>query len=187
LRPGSPAWTYLTEQRCLPPLVLQAAVAQDVIREGPHGSAWFAHRSDATVCHIEGRGLSFRGSLAGGRKTLFCFGAGEGEGRRRLAIVEAPIDALSLAAIEGLRTDTLWIATGGGMGPGTTEAITARLATMTAISNAVLVGATDADAAGDGYAKHHAALARRAGIPFERLRPEQAVDWNDILTRGRGA
>ncbi len=32
---------------------------------------------------------------------------------------EAPIDALSLAAIEQVRPDTIYVATGGGMGPGT--------------------------------------------------------------------
>jgi len=34
----------------------------------------------------------------------------------RLVIAEAPIDALSLAAIEGLRPDSLYIATGGRIG-----------------------------------------------------------------------
>jgi hypothetical protein len=32
---------------------------------------------------------------------------------------EAPIDALSVAALEAIRTDTLYAATGGGIGPAT--------------------------------------------------------------------
>src|ERR1700731_2172839 len=41
----------------------------------------------------------------------------------RLVITEARIDALSVAAIEGIRADTLYAAPGGGMGPGTVQAI----------------------------------------------------------------
>jgi hypothetical protein len=186
LRHGSPAWSYLTGQRYLPASVLRAAIEQDVVREGFRGSAWFAHRAVNTISHVEARGPDFRGSLAGGHKSLFRLG-GTGEGASRLAITEAPIDALSLAAIEHLRPDTLWVATGGGMGPGTIRAIEVLLATMAGLPGAVLVGATDADAAGDRYAAHHADLASAAGVAFERLRPAGAVDWNDILTRRRGA
>jgi Toprim-like len=39
-----------------------------------------------------------------------------GEGVCRLAVTEAPIDALSLAAIDDRRADTLYLATGGGAG-----------------------------------------------------------------------
>ena len=53
----------------------------------------------------------------GGDKTLFRL-PGHGQ-PTRLAITEAPIDALSLAAWEGTGADTLYVATGGGMGPGT--------------------------------------------------------------------
>jgi hypothetical protein len=36
---------------------MMAAIAADVVREGPYGSAWFAHRDDAgMVTHIEIRG-----------------------------------------------------------------------------------------------------------------------------------
>ena len=100
LRRGSAAWSYLAETRCLPVRVLTAAAGADVVREGFYGSAWFAHRQDGAVQHIEVRGPNFKGSLRGGMKTLFQFG-GVGEGVSRLAVTEAPIDALSLAAIEG--------------------------------------------------------------------------------------
>ena len=55
----------------------------------------------------------------------------------RFVLAEAPIDALSLAAIEGLRRDTLYAATGGGMGTPTIEAITHILSQMAAIPGAV--------------------------------------------------
>ena len=46
---GSPAWLYLSEQRRLPERILAAACAADAAREGPHGSAWFAHRDAAGI------------------------------------------------------------------------------------------------------------------------------------------
>ena len=186
LRRGSPVWTYLASTRGLPSDVLAAADQVDVVREGPYGSAWFAHRSDGgAVSHIEIRGPDFKGSIRGGTKVLFRL-PGARSGANRLAIAEAPIDALSLAAIEGLRPDTLYLATGGGMGPGTLEAIRHALATIVAHPAALLAGATDANKAGDRYADQHASLAKEAGVAFERLRPSVGADWNDVLRQERG-
>jgi len=38
-------------------------------------------------------------------------------------VLEAPIDALSLATLEGVPDQALYVATGGGMGPGTITAL----------------------------------------------------------------
>ncbi len=88
-----------------------------------------------------------------------------------MALTEAPIDALSLAAIEGIRPDTLYAAAWGGMGPGTERAIEDMLARIASVPDAVLVSATDANAAGDRYAARHAELAAATGVAFRRLRP----------------
>jgi hypothetical protein len=106
LRPGSPTWAYLAGARCLPAEVLTAAAIQDAAREGHRSCAWFAHRADGTVSHVEVRGPDYKGSLTGGHKTLFVFGQAS-EDVRRIAIAEGSIDALSLAALEGSRPDTL--------------------------------------------------------------------------------
>lgn len=180
LRPRTQAWGYLTTVRRLPPPVLAAAMEKDVVRDGIRGSAWFAHREEGRVCHVEVRGPDFKGSLCGGRKSLFRLLAASGP-TRRLVLTEAPIDALSLAALEGLRPDTLYAATGGGMGPGTIQAIEQLLATMASLPDALLASATDANPAGDAYAARHAALAAEARVPFARLRPTIGVDWNDVL------
>ena len=113
---GSPAWRYLTERRALPASVLLTARAADAVREGPRGSAWFAHR-DGRGCltGIEMRGPDYRNFSAGGGKTLFRLSGGSGA-PPRVAVCEAAIDALSLATIEECRPDTLYAATGGGMG-----------------------------------------------------------------------
>ena len=186
LRPGARAWAYLAKTRGLPVDILEAAKAADAARDGPYGSAWFAHRGDGgTVTHIEIRGPDFKGSVRGGAKSLFRFPGSRQTAR--LAVAEAPIDALSLAAIEGLRRDTLYLATGGGMGPGTEQALADALAAVAGEPDAVLVSATDANSAGDRYATRHADLAARAGVAFERLRPTIGADWNDALRTGRGA
>jgi Toprim-like/Protein of unknown function (DUF3991) len=185
LRVGSPAWAYLAEVRCLPTEILTAAIAQDVVREGYYGSAWFAHRTDGAVSHVEVRGPDYKGSLAGGHKTLFVFGRAN-EDLRRVAITEGPIDALSLDALEGSRRDTLYVATGGGMGPGTLGALQAMLARLATIPDALIASAADANTAGDRYAERHAELAANAGIRFERLRPPEGLDFNDVLKQGRG-
>jgi hypothetical protein len=181
LRPGSRAWSYLSEQRRIPASILTAAVEADIARVGPFGSAWFAHRgSDGSVTHVEIRGPDYKGSLKGGTKTLFRFGWA-GKGVCRLAVTEAPIDALSLAAIEGVRPDTLYLATGGGIGPGTVAALHDTIRAVIPTQDARLVAATDANRAGDCFAERLTEIASEAGMPVERLRPIGAIDWNDIL------
>jgi hypothetical protein len=76
-----------------------------VVREGYCGSAWFAHRMDRAVSHVEVRGPDYKGSLGGGHETLFVFGQAS-EDVRRVAITAGPIDALSLAVLESSRPDT---------------------------------------------------------------------------------
>ena len=186
LAPGSPAWRYLTEERRLPPSVVRAAIAADLLREGPRGSAWFAHRDQAgRLTGIEMRGPEYRGFSPGGTKTLFRFSA-DGVVATRLVVLEAPIDALSLAALEGMPAGTAYAATAGGMGPETITELDLQLRTIAATTGAVLVGAADADRAGDGYADRLQAMATKAEVRFERLRPPDGLDWNDVL-RGRGA
>lgn len=181
-----PVWTYLTLGRGLPPVVLNAASRADILREGAYGNAWFAHRDTAgEVSHVEIRGPDYRGALAGGQKALFRLATAATP--KRLAITEAPIDALSLAALEGMRPDTLYAATGGGIGPGTETALDRLLAGLVGVPGAVLLAASDANDAGE---RHAARLAEIAGgrIACERLRPVEGVDWNDVLrsTAGEG-
>ena len=116
LKRGSSVWKYLSDVRHLPASVLQAGGAADILREGPYGSAWFAHRdASRRVTHVEIRGPDYRGALKDGAKILFRLSLATGT-PARFVLAEAPIDALSLAAIEGIRADTLYAATGGGMG-----------------------------------------------------------------------
>ncbi|MDR3487163.1 MAG: DUF3991 and TOPRIM domain-containing protein [Bradyrhizobium sp.] len=182
LRRGSAVWRYLTKTRCLPEDILRAADAADVVREGPYGSAWFAHRDHGgALTGIEMRGPEFRGFTADGAKALFRFGAGLGP-FSRLAIFEAPIDALSMAAFEKLRTDTIYVATTGGMGPGTVLALKQLFAELSNQPNPIVAIATDNDAPGERHAKRLTALIEEANLAWERAKPPgNAKDWNKFL------
>ena len=187
LAEGTPTWRYLTEERCLPPRILALAAWHGLIREGPDGSAWFAHQDQASkLTGIEMRGPRWRGFSADSDKSLFQLPGGDGV-MPRLVVVEAPIDVLSLASLEGPRSDTLYLATAGGLGPTTIAALRALLAKRADLPAAQLVAATDADDAGERYAIWLAELAQEAGVTCERLRPPRGLsDWNAILVRAAG-
>lgn len=171
---GSSSWHYLTVLRHLPEQVIKVATATGMLREGPYGSMWAAHVGDSgSVTGWEERGPDWRGFASGGSKTLFRLGRLDAQ---RLCVTEAAIDAMSLAALEGSRDDTLYLSTGGGWSP-TTDAA---LRTLAAGRNAYLLAATDNNRQGDIYADRLFALTEQVGCPCNRLRPA-ADDWNAEL------
>jgi hypothetical protein len=172
--PGSMTWRYLRDDRHLPEAVIRAAIRHELLREGPRGSMWTAHRDgDGVVTGWEERGPEWRGFSTGGAKVLFRFGPSHA---LRLCVTEAAIDAMSLAALEGTRRDSLYVSTGGGWAPATDAAI--RL--LAAREGLLLVAATDNNAQGDVYAERLKAITAEIGCDFERLRPD-LEDWNDDL------
>ena len=183
---GSQTWRYLTGARALEVPVLVAASRVDAVREGPCGSAWFAHRDVAGgIAGIEMRGPDYRGFSASGAKTLFRLPgqpASSATPTTRLVVCEAPIDAMSLAGIERLRADTLYAATAGGMGPRTIALLRTLLRGLAPRPDAVLVAAMDADAAGERYAVKLVELALEAGIRSSRIEPFGGCkDWNEVV------
>jgi hypothetical protein len=189
LRRGSPTWRYLTEERCLPSSVLALAADSDAVREGPYGSAWFAHTAnDGRLTGIEMRGPHYRGFSPNGTKTLFRLPGSRGV-ITRLVVAEAPIDAMSFATLERIRADTLYAATAGGMGPDTIDALNGLFGELTGHACSRLVIATDADKPGERYATHLTEMAGGAGVPADRVLPPDGLnDWNDALKvrAGRG-
>ena len=186
LSDGSPAWLYLARQRGLPEYILTSARAANVIREGPHASAWFAHRDGAgLLTGIEMRGPAWRNFSAGGSKALFRLPGNPGH-LNRVVVCEAAIDALSLAAIEEDRRDTLYAATAGGMGPATILALQLLLLDLAADPAGILIAATDADVPGRRYAARLASMAAEAGVRFDMILPPDGLnDWNDALRAGQ--
>ncbi|MQB45954.1 DUF3991 and toprim domain-containing protein [Rhizobium sp. ICMP 5592] len=175
---ASATWTYLLRCRALPWQVISAAIEQDVLREGPCGSMWARHvDEDGNVIGWEERGPEWRGFSTGGAKALFRFGKGN---TGRICVTEAAIDALSLAAIEQRRSDTLYVSTGGGWSPLTAQT----LETLARGEGARLVAATDNNAQGEVFADRLRQMADSAGCNFTRLRP-RCEDWNEELKRMR--
>ncbi|CAM3719160.1 DUF3991 and toprim domain-containing protein (plasmid) [Agrobacterium radiobacter] len=175
---ASATWRYLHQCRALPWKVISAAIDADVLREGPYGSMWAKHVDEVgTVIGWEERGPEWRGFSTGGAKALFRFGMNDA---RRICVTEAAIDALSLAAIEQIRPDTLYVSTGGGWSPLTAQA----LETLASGEGAWLVAATDNNVQGEVFADRLRQMADSAGCDFSRLRPE-AEDWNEELKRRR--
>jgi hypothetical protein len=177
LRTDATAYRYLAEARSIPRAVLGQATRAQLIRQGPFGSAWFAHEDDAgQICGWEERGPEWRGFSSGGTKILFRFGA---RSPARLCVTEAAIDALSLAAIDGLRVDTLYASTAGGWSMATQGAVM-----LLAGRVDLLVAATDRDSQGEAYADILRQIALRQDCGFQRLRP-LGSDWNeDLKERG---
>ncbi len=175
---SSATWRYLRDRRGLPDAVIRAAVQADILREGPQGSMWAAHRDEAgVITGWEERGPEWRGFSTGGSKLLFRLGPADAP---RLCVTEAAIDAMSLASLEQTRPDSLYLSTGGGWSPATDAAIR-RLA---AGAGALLVAATDNNRQGETYADRLTAIAVAIGCGFERLRPARE-DWNADLQAAR--
>ncbi len=171
---GSMTWRYLRTERCLPTTIIREAIQSGVLREGPYSSMWAAHvNDDGVVTGWEERGPDWRGFSAGGSKILFRFGSSDA---KRLCVTEAAIDAMSLAALEGLRQGSLYLSTGGGWAPATESA----MRQLAARPGAVLVAATDANSQGETFAGRLRAIADEVGCDWLRLKPP-AEDWNDAL------
>lgn len=177
--PGSATWRYLHDERSLADIVIRAAIRQDLLREGPHGSMWAAHvDADGIVTGWEERGPEWRGFSTGGSKVLFRLGSLDSS---RLCVTEAAIDAMSLAAFEGLREGSLYLSTGGGWSPATEAAVRV----LAARRGAELVAATDANSQGETFADRLRAIAEDAGCNWFRLTPP-AEDWNGALQERKG-
>lgn len=171
---GSMTWRYLRSERCLPATIIREAIQSDVLREGPYGSMWAAHvNDDGVVTGWEERGPDWRGFSTGGSKILFRLGSPDAT---RLCVTEAAIDAMSLAAFEGLRESSLYLSTGGGWSPMTGAAVRK----LAARPGSVLVAATDANSQGETFAGRLRDIADEVGCDWFRLKPP-AEDWNEAL------
>jgi hypothetical protein len=125
------------------------------------------------------RGPAYKGFASGGSKTLFV--VSNSVPPKRVMVCEGAIDAISLAAIDGLDAATAYVSTSGGWGDG------GRLALCGLVSTgAILIAATDQGTAGEKLALRLERLACEAGVSFERQVPA-AKDWNDQLVAVRKA
>ena len=84
--------------------------------------------------------------------------------------------------IEGIRTDTLYVATGGGIGPETLSSIEDLLSDLVVYQGALLASAADARKAGERYATTRRSPRPQAS-PSNGLPSTAGIDWNDVLER----
>lgn len=172
--PGSPVWNYLCNARSVPKNIVRFGIRQGLLREGPFASMWAAHvDTHGTIVGWEERGPDWRGFATGGSKILFGLGSADAT---RICVTEAAIDAMSLAALEGLRENTRYLSTGGGWSPATDKA----LFELAARPGIRLVAATDNDSQGEIYAGRLRVVAEAAGCDWGRLCPPVS-DWNEAL------
>ncbi|UZO95008.1 Hypothetical protein RMHFA_03886b (plasmid) [Roseomonas mucosa] len=174
IAPGSQGFRYLTEARGVPAPIVAQAHREGLLREGIFGTVWALHRTaELAPCGWEMRGPQYKGFAKGGDKALFWIG--ELAEARRVAVVESAIDAMSLAALEGMRDGTAYVSTGGGFGPPTADTLRRLLS-----PSARLLAATDRGQGGELLADRLEELARESCAGFGRLRPD-AKDWNEQL------
>ena len=168
--PGVRAW--LTGKRGLDPRDLDDAHAAGRLYANARGSAVFTCTgADGTVTGAEVVGPHFRGMARGSRKNLggVRFQGSDTTPPATILIAESAIDALSARTIEAGGPVAVYASTAG---------VCRRLPDwLRDLRPDRILCAFDSDAAGDD-----AAQALIASDPrIQRLRPDRANDWNDIL------
>ncbi len=183
LKEGSPAYTWLTEQRGIHPIVVQAAIAQEELREGPKATVWAAHRNptgELTGWDTEGPG--FRNFASNATKSLFTLDAANGNATR-IVVADTPIEAMSLATIERMRNDTIYAAVSGTVGRETAATLRAYIDRIDPNTLSIVV-ATPTTEAGNALAERIAAIGHTANFVPDRIFPSHGQkDFNAMLTR----
>lgn len=183
LEPDTECWNYLTKERAIPSEILIMAAKQKVIRQGIKGTSYFLHKEICgNITGAEMRGPQYKGCVRGGDKSLFCFMGGDAP-ILRLVITEAAIDALSFAALDPITNGTLYVSTGGGMGPGTLKTLDNLMEKLSVRKRVVIEIATDKDKGGEGFAELLLNNFQQHGLIMRRTVPTgEYKDWNDLLT-----
>lgn len=169
---GTPGARYV-ERRGIPAQFAEGCGAR-------FSTAWYKHPAvlfpikDETggLVAVNGRFIDARNSTktkAGGRKSLGVFSTADTLSASVVAIVEGPMDALSLALC-GLPAVAM-------LGTSWAEWLPESL------SPKPILIATDADEAGDEAAQQLYGIFTGKGCQALRLRPTCGKDWNDVLVR----
>ncbi len=157
-----------------------------LIRRDRDGRVLFAHRD-------QGRALTgfeigppdgARRFATGGTRRLFAVRAGTAGDLEALVITEGAVDALSLAQIERCPASHAFLSTAGAPSARQREQIGLAARTLPNVRTVVL--AQDGDEAGERQAE---TLRERLQVPpritFQRRRPPENADWNDVVNAAR--
>ncbi len=158
------------------------AAARPLIRRDRHGRVLFAHRDrHRRLTGFEiGPPDGARRFATGGSRSLFAVRAGHAADLKTLVITEGAVDALSLAQIEQCHPSQAFLSTAGAPSRRQREQIGLAARTLPNVRTVVL--AQDHDEAGERQAE---ALRRQLEVPsqvaFQRRRPPEHADWNDVI------
>ena len=167
---------YLVHTRCLPGSWIDSLHRRGDLWSNDHGSACFAHRN-MTGSIV---GASIRGTSAiskfhqtvGNKADGFFRYFSNSISPKRIAVVESPIEAISLAVLES-SARTLYASTAGAGG-------IISILDVARESGWKVIAAQNDDAAGEVQARYTADLCSTRGLPCIRMRPA-FCDWNDTL------
>ena len=151
-----------------------------MVRSDRYGNACFPYFDFRGVAGIEKRNAKFKSYTKGGRKGLWRSILMERD--ERAVICEAPIDALSYAAVRHDPTDrTRYFATGGRISRFQWELIDGLMQKYRSKRIAVIL-AFDNDPGGKAYILQFHERYPGVKIAID-LPPRQGQDWNDVLQR----
>ena len=153
-----------------------------LIRRDRSGRVLFAHRDgNRRLTGFEiGPPDGPRRFANGGTRGLFAVRAGSAGDLEALVITEGAVDALSLAQIDGCPASQAFLSTAGAPSRSQREQIGLAASVLPNVRTVVL--AQDGDEAGECQAE---TLRDRLKVPphvtFERRRPPENADWNDVV------
>ncbi len=171
-------WTsvreYLVRGRCLPATWVDSLHRRGRVWANEHRSACFGHRDLAgNIVGASVRGITSRFFQTIGNKDDGFFSLRLGRNRpHRIAVVESPIEAISLASLDR-DLDTMYASSAGAGGLKPVLELARKF-------NLKVLAAQNDDAAGEVQASQTAEICRVHNLSFVRLRPS-FPDWNDTL------
>lgn len=166
---------YLEQHRGISAATLADPRFAPVVRVDARGNAVFPHYDRTGLAGYELKNNGFTGFSSGGEKAIWR--TANIERAREIVICESAIDAMSHAQLMG-GTDAAYVSTGGALSAAQ-AALIEEIGREALRSGAVIVIATDADAAGHRLAEQIDALIPD-GVRVRRKEPP-AKDWNDAL------
>ena len=155
-------------------------------RRDGNGRVLFAHRDRRRAITVFEFGLpdGAKRFATGGTRSLFALRAGTARDLRALVVAEGAVNALSLAQIDRCHVHSACLSTAGAPSKSQREQIGLAARLLPNLEAVIL--AQDNDEAGERQAE---TLRARVKIPprvaFQRCRPPENADWNDIVNPAR--
>lgn len=173
---------YLSNERRIPPELLEMERFRDRVRVDDRGNIIFPHFTREGLSGYEIKNSGFTGFAKGGTKGLWVSRRQHGD--NRLVLAETAIDALSHAALHG-HPGSIFASIAGELNPHQPDLILELIRSLP--EGGVVVLAMDNDEGGDRLTDRIAGLfdqAERVDLQLIQDRPPgRGDDWNEVLRR----